>query len=109
MTRRDENSLNDILDSIDAIKAYLERGILSDLIIFDAVRARIIDIGEAVRNVKESLLEIEPEIPWRQIRDMRNHLTHAYFDINENVIAEVVNVHLDPLRRAVVRLLTENI
>ncbi len=105
MTRRDENSLEDILDSIAAIGDYLKQGTLSDRMIYDAVRARIIDIGEAVRNTKKSFLDKEPEIPWRQIRDMRNHLTHSYFDINEAVVADVVNVHLEPLRHAVARLL----
>lgn len=105
MTRRDENSLEDILDSITAIGEYLKRGTLSDRMIYDAIRARIIDIEEAVRNIRKLLLDNEPEIPWRQIRDMRNHLTHSYFDINETVVADVVNVHLEPLRRAVARLL----
>jgi len=49
VTRRDRQRLNDILAAVEAIRAHLERGDLDDGLVFDAVRVRLIEIGEAVK------------------------------------------------------------
>ncbi len=84
MTYRDEQRLHDILHdilaAIDAIGAHTARGDLSDGLIFDAVRIRLLEIGEAVKALPMALLDSEPSIPWSQIAGMRDHLAHRYFD-----------------------------
>ena len=49
MSRRDPERLQDILGAIEAIQAHVRRGDLSDGLIFDAVRVRLIEIGEAIK------------------------------------------------------------
>jgi uncharacterized protein with HEPN domain len=53
---------------------------LSDRLIFDAVRIRLLEIGEAVKALPGDLLATQPSIPWQQIARMRDHLAHRYFD-----------------------------
>jgi hypothetical protein len=48
VTRYDEQRLTDIDDAISAIRLHLTRGALSDGLVFDAVRIRLLEIGEAV-------------------------------------------------------------
>ena len=48
MSRRDREWLADIGDALAAISEYLRRGTLDDGLVFDAVRLRLIEIGEAV-------------------------------------------------------------
>ena len=43
MSRQDRQRLEDILAAIDAIRAHLTRGDLSDSLVFDAVRVRLIE------------------------------------------------------------------
>nr|WP_116995465.1 hypothetical protein [Desertimonas flava] len=50
MSRRDEERFTDIIASDEAITTHLERGPLNDGLVFDAVSARLIEIGEAVRH-----------------------------------------------------------
>jgi hypothetical protein len=52
--------------------ANLARGPLSDGLVLDAVRVRLIEIGEAVKDVSSPLLERRPEIPWRQVAAMHD-------------------------------------
>jgi len=51
VSRRDDEWLADIIEAIAAIRSHLQRGTLSDGLVFDAVRLRLIEIGEAVKRV----------------------------------------------------------
>src|ERR1035437_10832013 len=52
-----------------ASAAHLQRGDLSDGLVFDAVRVRLIEIGEAVKTLPEDLLTSEdPDPPGLQTR-----------------------------------------
>ena len=105
MSRRDGAWLTDILAAIDAITGYLQTGTLNEGVVYDACRARLIEIGEAVKGIDASLLATEPLVPWREIARMRDHLTHRYFDTDHAVVQHVVDTELVPLRVAVERLL----
>jgi uncharacterized protein with HEPN domain len=48
VSRRDAERLEDILAAAEAITAHLQRGDITDGLLFDAVRVRLIEIGEAV-------------------------------------------------------------
>ena len=62
MSRRDNERLADIVASADAIAAHLRRGGLDAGLVFDAVRIRLIEIGEAVKDIDPALLAREPAI-----------------------------------------------
>jgi len=64
VTYRDEQRLQDMLAAVDAIRVFTDRGDLSDGLIFDAVRIRLLEIGEAVKALPVALLDAEPTIPW---------------------------------------------
>ena len=91
MSRRDPERLQDILDAIDAIRSYVARGDLSDGLIFDAVRVRLIEIGEAIKAVSTELLDTEPTHPWSDIARMRDRLAHRYFDTNHGHVTGLSN------------------
>jgi uncharacterized protein with HEPN domain len=78
MSYRERQRLADIQAAIDAIRSHLQRGNLTDGLIFDAVRIRLLEIGEAVKALPDDLLATQPSIPWRQIARMRDHLAYRY-------------------------------
>lgn len=105
MSRRDRQRLEDIVVAIDAIRSHLERGDLHDGLVFDAVRVRLIEVGEAVKALPPELLAHEPTLPWVQIAGMRDRLAHRYFDASHAILAATVNEDLPELEAAVRRLL----
>jgi uncharacterized protein with HEPN domain len=104
VTYRDRQRLDDIQAAIDAIRSHLQRGDLSDGLVFDAVRIRLLEIGEAVKALPAELLESQPAIPWRQIARMRDHLAHRYFDTAHAILQATVDDDLPELERAVAAL-----
>ena len=107
MSRRDNERLADILASAQAISAHLARGGLDDGLVFDAVRVRLIEIGEAVKDIDPDLLAGEPDIPWRDVAGMRDHLAHRYFDTAHSIVRATLEEDLPPLVAATERLLAE--
>lgn len=100
MSRRDRQRLDDILAAIDAIRTHLARGDLSDGLVFDAVRVRLIEIGEAVKALPADLLAHEPDVPWTQIAGMRDRLAHRYFDTSHAILTATVESDLPELEHA---------
>ena len=107
MTRRDHQRLQDIRAALDAIATHLQRGALSDGLVFDAVRVRLIEIGEAVKQLPAALLATEPEIPWAEVAGMRDRLAHLYFDTSHAILQATVDHDLPVLELAVTRLLVQ--
>lgn len=101
MTRHDASRIADIIEAIDAIRSHLTKGDLGDGLVYDAVRVRLIEIGEAVKAISPELLETEASIPWSAIARMRDQLAHRYFDTDHAVVEDVVANELGPLLAAV--------
>jgi Protein of unknown function DUF86 len=70
-------------------------------LIFDAIRIRLLEIGEAVKELPKELLDTQPAIPWREITRMRDHLAHRYFDTAHAILQATVDDDLPGLERAV--------
>ena len=69
----------------------------------------IMAIGEGFRKIDKitegRFLPLRPEIPWRQVFGLRNRIAHGYFDIDVDIISEVINDDLQPLLDATLFLI----
>jgi uncharacterized protein with HEPN domain len=94
--------LGDIMESIDAIAAYIEgadrKEFLSNGMMMDAVQKRLEVMGEAVKGLDASLKRRHPEVPWQRIAGMRDVLSHGYFGVDMNRVWEVAVRDLPVLR-----------
>ncbi len=105
MSRSDRDRLVDVREAGAAIAEHLQRGPLSDGLVLDAVRVRLLEIGEAVKDVSPQLLAQQPSIPWRQVAAMRDRLAHRYFDTSHAIVAQTVGADLVELLAATGSLL----
>ena len=62
-------------------------------------------IGESIKQVDKitdgNLLAKRPEIPWKDVIGIRNHIAHGYFDIDGDMVFDVVKNDLDSLLEAI--------
>jgi uncharacterized protein with HEPN domain len=106
MARRPDEYLGDILEAAAAIRTYTKSGkraFVRNPMARDAVTARILQVGEAVKGATAGGIELEklaPEVPWRQIAGMRDLLAHQYWRTDPNIIWGVVDKDLKPLQAA---------
>ena len=48
-------------------------------------------VGEAASRVSEVTKEAHPEVPWQEIVGLRNRIVHAYFEIDLELIWQIVH------------------
>lgn len=105
MSRRDRDRLLDIRRAIAAIDGHRARGGLDDGLVFDAVRIRLLEIGEAVKALPDDLVATEPGVDWPAIARFRDQLAHHYWDTVHSILQHVVDVELPDVDAAAHRLL----
>lgn len=62
-------------------------------------------IGEAANHIPATIITAYPEIPWADMRDMRNVVVHGYFGINNKILWDTVQADLPPLVEVLTLLL----
>ncbi len=108
--RSTELYLDDIVAAVDAIAHYTSKigdakAFEADQLTRDAVRARLIDIGEAASKLPDDLKSEFGEIDWRRVVAMRNILAHEYFGVRFEVIWMTVVEFLPQLRAIALQML----
>ena len=90
-------SLSDLTDS----PAGMEK--------LDAMCMLLIAIGEGLKNLDKitnnSLLPQYPEINWKGAKAMRDIISHHYFEIDAEIIFEVCQNKIKPLRNTIKKIL----
>lgn len=67
-----------------------------------AVMLNLIVLGEAATKIAVEAPEFaaaHPDLPWQQMRGMRNRMAHGYFAVNLDLVWETVKVSLPELER----------
>ena len=67
-----------------------------------AVMHLIMIIGEAAKNLASGIEARCPDIPWRDIRSMRDRIVHEYGTTNPRMVWQVATNDLAPLRIALI-------
>jgi len=104
--------INDILAAIASIQSYVAdmtyQAFVADRKTVGAVIRNFIVIGEAAAYVPDEICLTHPEIPWLDMRAMRNFVVHEYFGISDKIIWDTIQVNLPPLLPLLRAILEEN-
>ena len=113
------STLEDIKYSLELIKERCKDIKSSDdflenengLIKLDSVSMRLLAIGEGFKNVdklsEHQLLNKYPAIPWKQVKGIRDILSHHYFDLDSEVIFNICKDNLEKLLNTTVKIINE--
>ncbi len=103
-----ENRLPDYIDHIQQaatdvcsfVDGLAKADFLSDKRTQQAVIMSLIIIGEAATRVMEgyaAFTQSHPDVPWRNMRGMRNRMAHGYFDVNLELVWQTAQEWLPEL------------
>jgi uncharacterized protein with HEPN domain len=105
--KSDRPYLGHILDSIEAIEAYVAPGretFMRERIVRDAVIRNFEIIGEAASRLSSQARD-GAEVPWARIVAFRNRLIHGYWSVDALLVWDVIVNELSPLKAEVLRLM----
>lgn len=91
--KRYGNTLNDFLKDLDYKKS---------------VTLTILQIGELSSQLSDEFRADHPDIPWREIRGIRNIIAHHYGTLDDQIVFETSTVDVPNLERFVDRLIAEH-
>jgi hypothetical protein len=72
-------------------------GFAADEWSLDAVLRNLTVIGEAASHVPDEMCAWHPEIPWQDMRDMRNIVVHECFGVDLDVVWRTIQEDLPAL------------
>ena len=108
---RDIDRLHHIDECITRVQSFLAgksfEEMKSDIMCFHAVVYNIMVIGEAANLLTKEFRDEHPNVPWRDIVNMRNVLVHGYFTTSPLFIWETYTNDLAPLKEQVERYILE--
>jgi uncharacterized protein with HEPN domain len=98
--------IEDILDAATRIGRYIEgkdlAAFVADALTLDAVSRCFGIIGEAATHVPSDITAAHPEIPWAEMRGLRNIVVHEYFGVTNETLWKTAREDLptiiEPLR-----------
>ena len=103
--------LNDILKAAKAISQYTSgmnyAAFIKDRRTVDAVVRNFIVIGEAAARVPDEFCQSHPDIPWSEMRAMRNFVVHEYFNVSDRLLWNSVEIDIPQLISDVEKLLQQ--
>jgi uncharacterized protein with HEPN domain len=96
--------LDEIVRACQAIGRYVEQSDVPDDLVLDAVRIRLVEIGDAVRLVPEAVTATEPGIPWAGVAELAAHVTGRSCDTPPALVLGTARADVPRLLEAVRRL-----
>lgn len=99
-------TLTHIMDSIDAIERFIVDGARDEKTLHAV--ARMLEVmGEATNRLSQEFRKTHADIPWRDIIDMRNALSHGYDMIRDTVLWSTISSDLPPLYEQITAIVKE--
>lgn len=96
---KDIKSSDDFLDKDDG------------LLKLDSVSMRLVAVGGGFKNIDKlsdyKLLCNYPNIPWKQVKGIRDILSHHYFDLDAETIFAICKNHIDELLTTTTKIIQD--
>jgi uncharacterized protein with HEPN domain len=102
--------LIDMLDAITTIESFKVsryEDFLAEGKTQDAVMFNLIIMGEAAGRISEKFQAEHPEVPWSSIIGTRNVIVHGYDQVKLQIVWDILNKDLKPLKKKIKKLLQE--
>ena len=108
--KEDRIYLLHIRGALERILSYTAQGkqaLLADARTQDAVVRNLEVVGEAVKNLSESLNARHATIPWKRIAGMRDKMIHEYFGVNLQLVWDAIEHEVPRLKEKIAAILRE--
>jgi uncharacterized protein with HEPN domain len=64
-------------------------------------------IGEVIKNIPNDIRERYPEVLWKEISGTRDKLIHGYFDVDYNIVYNIIKAEIPILKKQVEKIIND--
>ena len=108
MTKTNRVYISDILKAISLIEQFSHDksvvDLATDLMFQSATVHQLEIIGEAASKINSDIKDRYPQIPWRAMINTRNRIIHDYDNVDIDIVWEILQKDLPPLKTALFRI-----
>jgi len=101
--------LDDIIESINNIESYITKlnktQFFSNKMAVDAVVRNLEIIGEATKNIPDDYKMQHSNVDWRGMAGLRDVIIHGYFNVDLEIIWEIIQQDMPQLKKNILPLL----
>ena len=105
---RNEIIVQKMILYIEKIRSYVGArdydAFAKDTQLVDACVFNLSQIGELVGKLEAVFMQENPDVPWRQMRGLRNKIVHDYEGVNLILVWEIISVDLPELKNKLERI-----
>ncbi len=109
MKRKYKLFLDDIVENVDRIQRFVSGMSFDDFKDDEktlyAVSRSLEIIGESVSQIPDEVKDKYDDIPWRDIKNFRNQVIHKYWDVDVEIVWDIIENELGELKNKVLKLL----
>ncbi|HIH37958.1 DUF86 domain-containing protein [Candidatus Woesearchaeota archaeon] len=111
MKRKFRLFLKDILDNGEKIHLFIGSMGYDDFCrdektIYAVARCLEI-IGESVAYIPEEFRKEHPTVPWSDLKSFRNQVIHKYWNLDLEILWDIIQNYIDPLKEEIGKILDE--
>ncbi|MCD6013137.1 MAG: hypothetical protein K0Q79_2999 [Flavipsychrobacter sp.] len=108
MSVSDQELIRHILEEtsfiLDTIKDKNRDEVLHNGIIFRAIIRSLEIIGKATKKLNEDFKTLYPQIEWKKMARTRDILIHVYFEIDSDIIWNILTEKIPPLHQFLLQI-----
>jgi Uncharacterized conserved protein len=103
--------VEDILDCINKVEIFVEGMNFQQFVQDDKTASAVIRkleiIGEASKNIPDSIKQQYSQIPWKEMARMRDKIIHHYFDIDYEAVWKILKEELPQVKPHIIEILDQ--
>lgn len=103
MKKNDEYYVTKMLEDIDFILEHMKNVTKVKLeknpVLEDSMMFRLVQISESAFNISDKYKEKHSEIPWMEIKGLRNRIVHDYGNVQMDVVYDTLKKDIPDLKK----------